>query len=360
MRHWLHRISWEADTSRPLLERGFLTVGFSDFAYPEFLNKDWDESDQTIKKAWGYLPRTRYNLWRFLHEMEKDDLVLVPGWRTYSVYVIKGDAEPIGNIDVSGLRTWNDITVKKQPYGYDDNVEWSTLYKGERENHIDLGFFRRVELYRIGGEDGPEAKDISRYDYADSALTARMKMQQTNADISDLQNNITRLLEAYRRGVPPNLHARIIEEMQKKTLNLIHDELDPDKFESLINWYFKRVGASRVDMPSKNESDKEGDADIIAVFEPIKVLVYVQAKFHRPNTRTDEWAVEQIRAYVDHRKDAQEHDGYARASWVVSTCDDFTDTCKDEARDAGVTLINGQEFARMLIDAGLDGLDTAF
>ena len=33
MRYWLHRISCHADTSGPLLERGFLTVGFSDFAY---------------------------------------------------------------------------------------------------------------------------------------------------------------------------------------------------------------------------------------------------------------------------------------------------------------------------------------
>ena len=358
MRHWLHRISHHADTSWPLLERGFLTIGFSDFAYSEFLSKDWDNFEQTIQDVWGgYLPRTRYNLWRFLHEMRKDDLVLVPGWGTYSVYVIKGDAEPIGNIDVSDLRTWNDITVKKYPYGYNDEP---ALCKGEDEDHIDLGFFRQVELYRMGSEDGPEAKDISRYDYADSALTARMKMRQTNADISDLENNITRLLEAYRRGVPPNLHARIMEEMQEKTLELIHDELDPDKFESLINWYFKRVGASKVDMPSKNESDKEGDADIIATFEPIKVLVYVQAKFHDPDGQTNEWAVEQISAYVDHRDNAQEHDGYARASWVVSTCKDFTDECKKMAQKEGIILINGQEFARMLIDAGLDGLDTAF
>ena len=141
---------------------------------------------------------------------------------------------------------------------------------------------------------------------------------------------------------------------------LIHEELAPDKFESLIKWYFKRVRASEVDIPSKNESDKEGDVDIIATFEPIKVLVYVQAKFHDPGSQTDEWAVEQIQAYVEHRDNSQEDDGYAKVLWVVSTCDDFTDDCMKMAKAKGVTLINGREFARMLIDAGFAGLDTAF
>ena len=151
-----------------------------------------------------------------------------------------------------------------------------------------------------------------------------------------------------------------MEEMREKILRLIHEELAPDKFESLIEWYFKRVGASEVDRPSKNESDKEGDADIIATFEPIKVLVYIQAKFHDPNSQTDEWAVEQIQAYVGHRNNLQEDDGYAKVLWVVSTCDDFTEECKRMAKAKGVTLINGQEFACMLIDAGFAGLDTAF
>ena len=358
MRYWLHRITHQKETSWPLLERGFLTIGFSDFGYPEFLSKNRPDFDQAFEDSWGRVPRTRYNLWRFLHEMEKDDFVLVPRPGTYSVYAIKGAPEPIGNIDVSELRTWNAEVVEK--YEYHDDGTCALRTEGEGGNHIDLGFFRRVELYRIEGEGGPEAKDISRYDYADSALTARMKILNTNADISDLEDNIKRLLEAYKRGTPPNLHARITEEMRGKVLKLVHDELNPDKFESLINWYFKRVGASKVDMPSKNEPNKEGDADIIATFEPIKVLVYVQAKFHRSDSQTNEWAVEQVRAYVDHRDDAQEHDGYAKVSWVVSTCKDFTDECKDMAREAGVTLINGEEFARMLIDAGIDGLDGAF
>ena len=38
--YWLHRISHCQETSRPLLEKGFLTIGFSDFSNPEFLDPE--------------------------------------------------------------------------------------------------------------------------------------------------------------------------------------------------------------------------------------------------------------------------------------------------------------------------------
>ena len=145
--------------------------------------------------------------------------------------------------------------------------------------------------------------------------------------------------------------------MTERILDLICEELTPDKFEWLIEWYFEKIGAS-IDSPPRNESDRAGDADIIATFEPIKTIIYVQAKFHEPDSETDAWAVEQISEYVDYRD--TEDDGYSKVSWVVSTCGDFTERCQNMANLHGVTLINGREFARMLIHAGIEGLDTAF
>ena len=93
-------------------------------------------------------------------------------------------------------------------------------------------------MHRIGGENGPEAKDINRYEYADNALTRRLRFRGTNADISDLENSIRRSLAHYRNQKPLNLHSRIVEEMTERILDLICEELTPDKFESLIKWYF--------------------------------------------------------------------------------------------------------------------------
>ncbi len=346
-RYWLHRISHCQETSRPLLEKGFLTIGFSDFRNPEFLSYGWNDFNEEFQRQWGSLPNNRFFLWRFLHEMSNDDFVLVPGYRTYSVYEIEGCAKPIGEIPISDLRTWTGDIVEKR--------EGLLYAQGQL---IDLGFFRRVKLHRIGGENGLEAKDINRYEYADNALTKRLRFFGATLDISDLENSIRRSLAHYQDQKPLNLHSRIVEEMTEGILDLICEELTPDKFESLIKWYFRRIGASEIYIPPRNESDNAGDADVIATFEPIKTIIYVQAKFHEPDSETDEWAVEQIREYVDYRD--TEDDGYSKISWVVSTCDGFTERCQNMANLHGVTLINGQEFARMLIHAGIEGLDTAF
>lgn len=346
-RYWLHRISHCQETSRPLLEEGFLTIGFSDFSNPDFLSYGWSDFNDEFQEQWGYLPRSRHFLWRFLHEMSQGDFGIVPGEGTFSVYEIEGDAEPIGNIPAFDLKTWTGDTVEKRE---------GLLYA--QDELIDLGFFRRIKLHHIEDENGPEARDISRDEYADNALTRRLKYQGTNADISDLENSIRRSLAHYRDQKPLNLHSRIVEEMTERILDLIREELTPDKFESLIKWYFRRIGASEIYIPPKNESDKAGDADVIATFEPIKTIIYVQAKLHEKGSKTDEWAVEQIREYVDYKD--TEDDGYSKVSWVVSTCDGFTECCQNMANSHRVTLIDGQEFARMLIHAGIEGLDTAF
>ena len=349
MRYWLHRISHHQEASRPLLEKGFLTIGFSDFSkLHDFLSKEESDFNAEFLNQWGPpVRRSRLNLWRFLHEMKKDDFVLVPGYGTFSLYVIEDDPEPIGNLPISDLNTWTGESIENRE---------GLLYS--KHKPIDLGFFIRVKLHRI--ENGAEAKDIPRYEYADAALTARMKIRQANAEITDLEDNIRKSLDHFRDQQPLNLHSRIMEETTQKILDLIRTDLDPDKFESLVGWYFNRVGASKVDRPLKNEPDKEGDADIIATFEPIKSIVYAQVKFHREGSKTNEWAVEQIQKYVDYKKtNEQEDDGYSKVLWVVSTCDDFTEDCQKSAKEEGVTLIHGREFTRMLIHAGIEKLGTA-
>lgn len=361
-RHWLHRISYCQATSRPLLEKGFLTIGFSDFSNPKFLdphefskNKERSCFDAEFERQWGDIPRRRLFLWRFLHEMSKEDFVLVPDYGSYSIYVIEGDPHPIGDIPVSDLRTWTGETVEKR-----GGLLYTKIQNGE-DQLIDLGFFRRVRLHRIVEEVGQEAKNISRYEFADKALTARLKFRGTNADITDLVNSICKSIRAWSANKPLNLHSRILEETTENVCSLICEDLDDRKFEYLIEWYFKRIGASEVDIPPKNERDKKGDADIIATFEPMKTILYVQAKSHNKNSKTNEWAVEQIEKYVDYKKiNSQEDDGYSRVSWVVSTSEAFTPNCRNRAKDAGITLIDGPEFTRMLIHAGIESLETAF
>lgn len=340
MNYWLHRISHHAEVSYPLLERGYLSIGYSDFSEPEFIERtraeSWTYFNAAIEDAWGKRPRTRHNLWRFVVEMEVGDWVIVPSWGVFSIYEITEDVIPIGQIDAADLKTWNGDAVRM----HEDLLVVD-------EHSIDLGFVRKVK---------PIATDIHRYDYVDSALSSRMKIRNTNANISGLEDSIKKALDAYRANEPINLHSLILRGSRNKVQELIQSDLIPDKFESLIKWYFEQLGASEVTIPAKNESGKEGDADIVAVFEPLKTIYYVQAKHHKHETSG--WATEQIRAYVENKEKMD--DGYTKVAWVVSSADSFSEEAAKLAKEFSIQLFNGVDLARMILEVGIEDLNKAF
>ena len=143
----------------------------------------------------------------------------------------------------------------------------------------------------------------------------------------------------------------MLEETAPKLFSLIENFTNDTKFENLVEWYLKSLGA-RVDTPSKNESPTEdGDADKVAYFENIKTAIMVQVKKHEGTT--DDWAVQQIKAF----KANHNYGDYHTQMWVISSCQDFSARAKIEAENEGVRLINGMEFAKMILNAGLEGLN---
>ena len=352
MTTWLHRISWCAEVSRPLLEHGYLSIGFSDFGDDDCIDGVCRARDgylrERMQKDWGgEPPRSRFSLIAFLAEMKKGDQVLVPGHGEFSVYRICEDrAQPIGKMDPEVL------AEIKRSANVGLVVDTSCLWRvgpdgkpdrGEKdEKYLDVGFTRKVEPIKVG---------IPRDGYCDSDLTSRMKMRQTTADISDLDGAVDHAISAFENNRPFDLHGNIVEQAVPPILDLLQDKLNPDQFEGLVKWYFQRCGATRVDTPAKNEREKKGDADIVATFEPIKTILYVQVKHHRG--MTPGWAVEQVRDYAEDRGKAS--DGYAGIMWVVSTCEEFSKECVDKAEESGVLLFNGKDFAKLLLDAGISG-----
>ena len=59
----------------------------------------------------------------------------------------------------------------------------------------------------------------------------------------------------------------------------------------------------------------------------------------------------------DFIKNKSEYDGYIHIGWVISTCDDFFDEAKKLASQNNILLINGKDFAEMLIVAGISSLE---
>jgi len=342
MNFWLHRISHHAEASYPLLEKGFLTIGYSDFISSEFLektkSKDWTYFENAFAEEWGSNPRTRHNLWRFVAEMQVGDWVLVPSWGSFSIYQIDGEACLINSIDAQGLEAWNNRSLTVMPDG---------LHISDQPTPLDLGFFRKVSAI---------AKEISRYDFADSALTSRMKIRTTNANISDLAENIKNAIEAFRVKRPINLHSQILDASRDAILKLIQGQLNPDKFERLIQWFFESIGATNVVIPSKNESGKEGDADVVATFDHLRTVYCVQAKLH--SGETDGWAVQQIKDFTA-QKDRMV-DGYTKIGWVVTSAPKFSVECVELAKEHSIGLFTGADLARMILESGIKDLDKAF
>jgi hypothetical protein len=348
MNYWLHRISHHAEIAYPLLDKGYLSIGFSDFATQEFIDKvligaTWEERwavlEKEVDNAWGHRPRTRHNMWRFIEGFKKGDRVVVPSWGTFSVFeLISEKPEPIGNVKIENIKDWNNNDLK---------IKNGLINRNEED--IDLGFFWIVK---------PIAQQISRYDYADASLTARMKIRNTNAWITDLKESVEKAILAFDTNKPINLHSQIVENIVPNILNTLKTELTPDKLEYLVKWYFERIGATDVYIPAKNERDKEGDADVIATFEQIRTIIYAQVKFH--GGETNSWAIQQIRDYRN-KQEQKEYmdDEYSKLTWVISTADNYSNECFNLAKEEKVQLINGVKFAKMMIEAGILNLNKA-
>lgn len=344
MAYWLHRISWHAEVSYPLLEMGYLSIGFSDLSNPQMhdivKNDDWASFEEEFSNAWGNIPRNRYTLWRFIAGMKKGDYVVVPASGAFSVYEVSEDHfYIIEELQViTNLMDWHGNKISLNPDGYLSS-------RGSNDDSIDLGFFRKVV---------PVALGISREDFADRKLTARMKIRNTTADISDIRSSVDEALSAFKRNEPINIHGVLIDKLSSTVLEVVRSQLNPDNFEKLVQWFFMKIQASSVDIPAKNERGKEGDADIVATFENIKSIVYVQVKHHHEG-ETSSWAVEQIKSYKNQKESMD--DGYTKSAWVISSADGFSQDTIEDAKSNHVHLIDGKQFSKMLVDVGFQTLD---
>ena len=345
MNYWLHRISHHAEVSYPLLNKNILTIGFSDFANQKFIDdvlkedtwqKRWEILDNYFGETWGTHPRTRHNLWRFIDGFKKGDTIIVPSWGVFSIYKLASNKpKPISDLKLDNLKDWNRRKIE---------LKDGLLYRDDEL--IDLGFFWEVE---------PIALNIPRKEFADAKLTSRMKIRMTNANLYDLKDSIEKAIVSFKNNRPINIYSEILDKTIPQVLKTIKSELNPDKFEHLVKFYFERIGATEVFIPAKNERDKEGDADVVAIFEPIKTIIYAQVKFHNIKSETNQWAVQQIKDYRNDKETMD--DDYSRIAWVITSASGFTKDSIRNAQQEKVHLIDGKRFAEMIIEAGIINLN---
>ncbi len=341
--YWMHRIKHEMPVSEHILiKEGYLTIGWHAYmklGLLEIMRQDGKAGFDDFMKNQGNRNRNRWSLWRFLN-LKKDDIVLVPIWEKIIICRVKNSTISVLDMTVSKTPFYNhwqkrDVSFSKS-IGLHDSNNTSSVY--------DLGFAVEVEIIKIQPRN-----------FATAALASRLKGRPTNADLSELKNDVDSFINA---SSPPSLYEKLSEDICKNILLAIGKIITPEKFERLVRWYMLKIGADRVKIPSKNECGKEdgADADVIAEFDDLKIIFYIQVKKHEGTT--DDWAVQQIDKYKEQKQD--KNDEYTYISWVISSAEDFSDDAKSLAASKGVRLINGGEFSKMLMNAGLKNIDDIF
>lgn len=329
-RYWLHRISHEWKASYPLLEQGYLSIGWSDLMSKNLPSDDENEF-RRITEAHNFGSVSRWSLWRFLR-FAKGDWVVVPLFdKKFMIVEVTGDPRPAKHYPEASVSDGS-LTVGQEGVCGDDGAQY------------DIGFLVPVKALT---EHLPRS-------YSPANLVSRMKLRQTTADISDLSQSVQ---EAQRATGPITLHDPLISAVTETISELINSRVTPDNLEHLLRWYMEKKGASRVYIPAKNESGKRdgADADVVAEFDDLGIIFYIQAKKHTSDSETSQWAVHQISAYME-QNDADSR--YTYIPWVVST-GHFQQEAVELADKNHVRLIDGAEFIRMLIDCGIADIDSA-
>lgn len=348
--YWLHRVSWNAELAHPLLDKGILTVGFSDFALEDnIIGKIQRDGDSTVtldflsQKYWKGKSRARYSLKYFVN-MKKGDYVVVPLSGVFSVYEIVDDgAKSIKDLGLTDIKDWSGNLVSRNQNG---------LLINSKNEVFDIGFFREVK---------PVMLDISRSDYADESLNRFLKVRQTTLPMrADLGESVEAAIKNASAGKKIAFYPQAIDKV-KELLGEALDEINTDdKLEKLVLEYFKCLGADAYIPPKNNpEIENYADSDVVATFEDLKTIYYVQVKKHYKDSETSDWSVQQIDEYRRQKTDeSQIDDGYSKIAWVISTANDFTKEAKNHATESNIRLTNRAEFSTMLLNAGLGNFRT--
>lgn len=343
-RIYLQRISYEWNYTRPLLDLGFVMVGWAGYAekydLPDIVRKEGREGFDRFMTEQHDTTRSRLSLYRFLIA-EPGDMMLIPLPNgEFALAEVEQRAEKIAKLPyytITGLdgKEENRKFSYELLYGHPGKDEW-VIY----DRFVpDLGFFMKV-------------KDVKIFKRANAspALQSRMKMYQANGDITDLADDI----EAVRTAkAPVDAHNLLSGKLSEEILAFLHKYITSDGLEKLVCKYMKAVGASKAYIPAKNETGKtEGaDADVVAEFDRLGTVILIQVKMHEGET--DEWALEQIHLYAEWKASASAETVFI--PWVIST-GEFSDRTRNKAIEMNIRLLDGKAFAGMIAEMGIEFL----
>lgn len=321
-----------------LFEDNYVGIGYEDFDrvcnwnYIEKYNNEPDKekllTEMINLAGWNCNGRQRaaHRKLNKFFQFKQGDILLVPDSGVFHMVEI-----------ISDVISFNSIRDK---------------YVGKEED-TDIGFLYKVR--KIKNNKGESA--ISRKEYAGARLTARLKNISGLLNINDLKEEIEGSRQAFLSNQTINLNEVIKEKLKVQVIEEVVKTLNPNKFEHFIVKVMDKLGATTTDIPAKNNKENTeigiGDVDVVAVFEKLKHIIYIQAKFHEGETST--WALEQLNDYHDKEK---EEDGYTQAYWAITTgkFSKEAEKLSNSEESKNIRLIDRDELAEMILDIGVEGI----
>lgn len=248
------------------------------------------------------------HMWRFIREMNKEDLVVVPYKSEFYVAEVKGDAT------------------------YDSNK-------------IDLGTAYRRPVMWLNNK-----KPIRR-DSAKSALISRMKTQGTCARATDLLDEIKACLQIASSGQTPTFKTDLQSSLIQATLKELHSgRMDSFGFERLIQTVLIGLGAQDVRIVPRAQ-DK--GADIMATFRvagAFSQVIAVQAKHWQPEPPVGKEVVEQLIKGIEAES---ANLGIVITSGTISNEATIIAEKYYDENGIKIELVDGEQFAKIIIENGI-------
>ena len=330
--YMLRMMNHENGFGRKLFENGFAAIGYRDFdkannfdfisIYKEAQAEKQEEKilKENIKKCWnGEKIGSHWKIDKFFN-FKIGDFLLIPDYKCFHFVEITSNIIPFESI--------------KEKFCTNNKIP-------------DIGFVYEIKKIHL---------NISRNDFLEAKLTARLKNISGLLNITDLKEEIENSIKAFEEKKPINLNENLKNILYKSTLKELMKSLNANKFEILLTKIMEKLGATTVDIPAKNNKDNTtegiGDVDVVAVFEKLKHIIYIQAKFH--NGESNSWALEQLNDYN------KEEEGYTQAFWAITTADNFNEEAKNLVHSdncKNIRLINGPELAKLILDIGIEGIN---
>lgn len=283
---------------------GLLDTNLKWDPFREILRNTYYANENTLRKAGG----AAGHMWRFIREMNKGDLVVVPHGSVFYVAEVEGPA-------IYDIAKISDDTAYRRP------VKW------------------------LNGK-----KPIRR-DLAKSPLISRMKTQGTCAYATDLIDEIKECLTIASTGETPAFQTDLQTRLVRETLNeLCNGRMDSFGFERLIEIVLKGLGAKETRIVPRNQ-DK--GADIVATFQiasAFRQVIAVQAKHWQPDPPVGKDVVDQLIKGIEAES---ANLGMVITSGTISDEASITAEKYFDEKGIKIELIDGEQFAKLIVEHGI-------